>query len=140
MVRGRLSRWFFIALPLAALAVAVAHAAPPAKPVTATEMQNNTRITVPPGGALVVRLESNVTTGYSWAIGKNDPAALKPLGKPVYEGPKKAMPGTGGHQLFRFQAAGADGTDATLNLEYKRPFEKDQPPARTFTLTVHISK
>jgi inhibitor of cysteine peptidase len=88
------------------------------------------------GDMLEVRLPSNRTTGFGWQLAKYDKDKLKSQGKPEYEKPKKPLPGAGGVEVFRFTAEAAGKTE--LELVYKRPFEKDKPPARTYKLTVEI--
>lgn len=130
-----------LAVKVGVFAQAAPPAAPaPAKSITATEKDDRGKLILAAGGTLTVRLQSNVTTGYGWSVVKNDPKALKLMGKPKYESPKQVIPGAGGHQVFSFQATGAIGTNTVLVLEYKRPWEKDTPPAQTLTLNVRIAK
>jgi inhibitor of cysteine peptidase len=88
------------------------------------------------GETLEVRLPSNRTTGFSWQLARYDKEKLKSQGKPEYERPKKPLPGAGGVEVFRFTAEAAGKSE--LELVYKRPFEKDKPPARTYKLAVEI--
>jgi inhibitor of cysteine peptidase len=87
------------------------------------------------GDRLIVSLKSNPSTGYTWRIAQDDRQHLQPLGQ-VYNRPKDAMPGAPGRQVFRFQA-GSPGT-TTLELDYARQWEKNVPPAETFSITVTI--
>src|SRR5262245_32613552 len=130
------------ALPLAAMtffAAPAVGAQRAAAPLMVTEKENNGEVSVPAGGTLVVRLESNLTTGFSWQIKQNDPKILKPLGQPRYERQENPRPGAGGHQVFRFLAAGPADTTANLQLQYSQPFDKKTPPAKTFALTVRLT-
>jgi inhibitor of cysteine peptidase len=91
------------------------------------------------GQILVVTLDSNPTTGYSWALAAADTATLAQVGEPVYRGPdeqKTPLVGAGGSETFRFTASAVGST--TLRLEYRRPWEKDQPAAQTYTLQVVV--
>ena len=106
------------------------------KAVTVTNKEDKGKVSVPKGGALVVRLPITTGTGYTWVIAKNDAEQLKPAGKPTVEKPDKPVPGAKTTQVFRFDAATA-GT-GELTLEYKRPFEKDKPPTKTYTITVKV--
>lgn len=102
--------------------------------------EDGKRIQLSPGQTLVVRLESNKTTGYSWAIAQLDGEALRSSGEPEYQAPDRgATPrlGAGGSQVFRFQAAKAGTSD--LQLVYHRPWQKDTPPERTYHLTVVVT-
>lgn len=107
--------------------------------VTATEAENNGAVQVPAGGTLLVRLPSNRTTGFTWQLAQNDAKRLKPIGQPQYEAPPAGRAGAGGFQVFRFQAAGAAGSEATLQLNYLQPFDKQAKPGKTYTLTVRIT-
>jgi inhibitor of cysteine peptidase len=86
------------------------------------------------GDQLQVRLPSNPSTGYGWSIAGNSPAVLRPTGEPKYDPPAKGGPGAGGTQTFEFRVVGGGG--AFLELVYRRPSEKDAPPARRWGVFV----
>jgi inhibitor of cysteine peptidase len=86
------------------------------------------------GDALSVKLPSNPTTGYAWSIASNAPSVLQPGGDPRFEPPPTPRPGAGGFQTFDFRVSG--GGAALLQLVYRRPFEKEAPPARTWSVLV----
>jgi inhibitor of cysteine peptidase len=102
------------------------------KTVTITDKDKDTKVQLAKGDKLLVRLEANLTTGYSWDLATNDNDILKSAGKPEYETPKdkKGIVGAGGTQVFTFTAKGAGELD--VELQYKRPFDKDTEPAKTF--------
>jgi inhibitor of cysteine peptidase len=104
--------------------------------VTVKARDKEGKVKLAKGDTLEVRLLSNRTTGFGWQIGKNDNDKLKSLGRPTYERPKKPLPGAGGVDVFRFTAEAPGKTE--LELVYKRPFEKDKPPAKTYKLSVEI--
>jgi inhibitor of cysteine peptidase len=108
--------------------------------VTVTGRANGGEVVVPAGGTLVVRLASNRTTGYSWQVQKMNERLLKQQGKPVYEEPRGARPGEGGHEVFAFKAANSPASDTSLALQYSRPFERNLPPARTFRIDIHLGR
>jgi predicted secreted protein len=58
-----------------------------------------------------------------------------PQGKPETVPAKKGVIGGKATMIFRFQAVA--GT-SDLELHYKRPFEKDKKPAKTFKVTVEV--
>lgn len=101
-----------------------------------TEKDNNKKVKLDKGSVLSVRLAGNPTTGFQWVIDKNDKQVLSPQGKPEYKPEKKGVIGGGGHFTFRFKAEQAGTSD--LVLEYKRPFEKDKEPAKTFKVSVTV--
>ena len=104
--------------------------------VTVKAKDKEGKVKLARGDTLEVRLPSNRTTGFSWQVAKIEKERLKAQGKPVYERPKKPLPGAGGVEVFRFTAEAAGKSE--LELIYKRPFEKDKPPAKTYKLTVEI--
>ena len=106
------------------------------KAVTVTDKEDMGKVTVPKGAALVVKLPITTGTGYTWVIARNNADQLKPAGKPTVERPARPVPGAKTTQVFRFDAAAAGTSD--LTLEYKRPFEKDKAPAKTYKITVKV--
>lgn len=89
------------------------------------------------GGVLTVTLESNITTGYSWNEEANigDKAVLQQTDH-KYQPPATPMPGAGGKEVWTFKALKAGGS--TISMEYRRPFEPNAAPAKTFTLTAVV--
>jgi inhibitor of cysteine peptidase len=92
------------------------------------------------GEVLSISLESNPSTGYSWFATISNPAVLVQMGDPVYQeaASNSSTPvlGAAGTQIFYFQAAGS-GT-STLTLDYKRSFETNVAPEKTFSMTVEV--
>ena len=90
------------------------------------------------GETLTVTLESNATTGYSWnenaSIG--DKTVLQQTDH-KYQPPAAAIPGAGGKEVWHFQAL-KTGT-SKISMEYRRPFEPNAAPAKTFTLAVIVN-
>jgi inhibitor of cysteine peptidase len=86
------------------------------------------------GDALSVRLPANPSTGFTWSVAANAPSVLAPGGDPRFEPPPTPRPGAGGFQTLEFRVAG--GGAAFLQLVYRRPSEKDAPPARTWSVFV----
>ncbi len=102
-----------------------------------TEADNGSRVTLEQGQELVITLESNPTTGYSWHVMEVDADVLKQVGEIEYKQAtgSDGLVGAGGTETIRFEAV-ATG-EATLTLGYFRSWE-DEPPVETFTLTVVI--
>lgn len=80
------------------------------------------------GEKIVITLESNKTTGYSWDL-------VKPIDKDVvgfidnkYLAPTTNRAGAPGKELWNFRATGRGKT--TLTFRYVRSWEKDVPPAK----------
>jgi predicted secreted protein len=106
--------------------------------ITISDDKNNSTVTVGKGGQLTVRLDSNHTTGYQWLVKPGVPSNLAIAGDVKYEGPAAdAPPGAGGADVFTFRAT-ATGTQQ-LTLVYARSFEPNNPPAKTFTVSVVVN-
>ncbi|MCL4527831.1 MAG: protease inhibitor I42 family protein [Chloroflexi bacterium] len=102
-----------------------------------TEANDGHPATIHVGGKVVVTLQANPTTGYTWDVGEVDTNILKQVGQTEYNSSSSTpMPGQGGTQTLRFQAV-APGT-TTLKLIYHRPFEKNTPPIQTYTVQVTV--
>ena len=102
--------------------------------------QNGSTVIVRPGDKIVILLDGNITTGYSWEVGTIDETFLKQYGEPTYRGkhnPRRPI-GAPGEFEFTFEALRIGKT--SLRLIYQQPFEKDVEPEKTFTITVDISK
>lgn len=103
--------------------------------VTVTEQSNGQTITVSKEDTLVVRLKSQMGTGYGWRL-KTDDEGLKLLGEPEQENDSGREAGRVEHQVFRFKAV-RTGT-SILELVYVRPWETTAKPAKTFRLKVRV--
>jgi inhibitor of cysteine peptidase len=88
------------------------------------------------GQSLVVTLDSNASTGYSWALAQNsDESVLSNTGD-QYIAPQTTLVGAPGKEEWTFKAL-EKGTSA-ISMEYKRPWETGTPAAETFNLTVVV--
>ena len=106
--------------------------------VTVDSSSSGGEVTVPLDQILIVQLQSNPTTGYSWGVLECDLAVLQPLGDPEYVAsqPGKQIAGSGGHEIFRFQPQSTGET--TLKLGYRRPWETDVEPVEFFEINVTV--
>jgi inhibitor of cysteine peptidase len=104
------------------------------KPLALSESDAGSKIFLLQGETLSVRLPSNPSTGYGWAVTRTVTSILKSEGEPRLETPVNATPGAPGFQVFEFTVAGAGS--APLELSYRRPSEKDRPAAKTWTIFV----
>lgn len=105
-------------------------------PVTLDGNANGKRVELARGQELVLSLEENPTTGFRWEVVQNAAAVMELLGEGQYAATPTGRVGSGGTTTWRFKAA-QTGSD-TLRLVYRRSWEKDQPPAETFSCTVHV--
>jgi len=88
---------------------------------------------------LIVTLESNLTTGFVWTLAENsDESVLQEVGHEYVaaETTEPPMPGTGGEELWTFQAL-KEGT-SIISMKYSRLWEEGVEPAETFSLTVVV--
>ena len=137
-------RWFLaVGLIAAGMVVAVAcdddddkNGAP--AEVQLTDEDDGTSVSLGDGGTLIVVLVSNASTGYSWRVAGDLPDILSQEGDSVYVPPGSTSPvaGAAGNEKFTFKAAKTG--EATLKLEYVRPFETGVPPEKTFEVTVKV--
>jgi predicted secreted protein len=102
-----------------------------------TLAQHDRTIRLARGETLTVRLESNGTTGYQWEIASL-PRNLRRVSD-SYEAPKQgrgasAVAGAGGNQIFVFKGAAVGR--GTLRLVYRQPWNRKDPPERSFRLIV----
>jgi len=86
------------------------------------------------GGTLILDLEANPTTGFTWEIDTADESVLRLAGEPAYQSDSD-LPGSPGTITFTFEAVGAGETE--LRLVYHRPWE-DVSPIQTFSLSITV--
>jgi inhibitor of cysteine peptidase len=109
-----------------------------AAPVQLTAADVGRHIGLRLGQEIEVRLEANPTTGYRWQMVHEAPAVLDFLVAETYA-PAPSAPravGGGGTVTWRFRAA-RPGQDS-LQLLYRRPWEADSAPARTFKCDITV--
>jgi inhibitor of cysteine peptidase len=87
------------------------------------------------GEMLEITLPGNPTTGFQWEIAAQDTAILQPTGEVEYV-PSDSAVGGAGRFIFRFTAI-RNGR-VNLKLNYTQPFEKGQPPAQTFEVSIIV--
>jgi inhibitor of cysteine peptidase len=87
------------------------------------------------GDTLVLTLEVNPTTGYTWEVESDDPAVIESISEPEYN-PDSSAIGAGGTYTYRFRAV-AEG-QVTLRLIYHRPFETNVPELKSCKVTINV--
>jgi inhibitor of cysteine peptidase len=102
--------------------------------VTMSLTDDGATVDLKPGDTLILDLEGNPTTGYTWQTQALDESVLSLTGEPSYVSDTDLV-GSGGTMTFEFEAVAAGQTDLTLT--YHRPWE-DVDPIQTFTLSVNV--
>jgi inhibitor of cysteine peptidase len=102
--------------------------------VTVTERENNSDLRLQVGDELIVRLEANPGSGYSWSVVGEEGGVLNLAGEPTFEKSGERRLGGVEQQVFTFRAQSAGMR--MLRLEYRRPWEKQAPAAKTFSIHV----
>lgn len=109
--------------------------------IAITEKNDKQTVAVTAGDKVEIRLPSNITTGYGWRVESVSATTVKQDGAVTYISspqPPNGPPvlGRGGESVVKFDAVSA-GT-VTIKMEYTRPWEKNKPPAKTFTITLDV--
>ena len=82
-------------------------------------------------------LDANASTGFQWQLAGDASPQLAAIGTRIYvsRGDPRAM-GAGGINVFRFR--GEQPGEATLQFEYRRPWETGVPAAKTIRYPVTV--
>ena len=104
--------------------------------IRVTSGDANREIAAKVGEFVVIELDGNATTGYSWSElpGRTDPV-LESKGNEYVSNQRPGMVGAGGRTYFRYLVKEAGTTE--IKLGYARPWEKDNPPARLFNVKIN---
>jgi inhibitor of cysteine peptidase len=131
------NRFSFVTLLTLLVALTVTTAcSPQQQEVKATIDDNGREMQLQKGQTLVVTLEGNPTTGYSWEVEEPlDEQVLRQAGEPEFK-QESDLVGAGGVQILRFEAVNAG--QITLKLVYHRPWEKDEEPLETYSIQVVV--
>src|SRR4029077_13785309 len=97
-------RWLSIVVGAAVLVGTLVTSAAAAQSILVTGAENGTTVALARGDVLIVSLESNPSTGFGWQIARNDLAMLKLSAPPEFHMDVFWMPGTAGHESFKFDA------------------------------------
>ena len=86
---------------------------------------------------LIISLDANPTTGYTWIISTLDTNIVKQSQDVKYQSESKKM-GAPGKQIFQFKAVKTGSTE--LKLDYLRPWEHEIAPLDSFRLAITVKK
>jgi inhibitor of cysteine peptidase len=121
---------------LLSIAGVLADTAPSAPALTASD--NGKTITAQVGQQITVTLKGNPTTGYLWSVAGVSSNTVGQVGEVEYKRDEvgKGVVGSGGVFVATFKAVKPGPT--TVRMEYRRPWEKDTPPAETFAVMLDV--
>jgi predicted secreted protein len=89
------------------------------------------------GRPVVIAMDANRTTGYSWYMSQPpDPSVVQLFDATYQTPPPSSPPGRGSLECWSFLAFGAGTTE--VSFDYRRPFALDQPPANSLTYTIVV--
>ncbi|MCR9194621.1 MAG: protease inhibitor I42 family protein [Hyphomonas sp.] len=101
---------------------------------TFTDPESGTTVTLRPGGKLNLKLDSNPTTGYYWYLKDIDASRVDQLSEDYFADPApEGVTGSGGHQMFVFEALQIGKTDLVLSYE-----RSPQDVAETLKLKIKV--
>jgi inhibitor of cysteine peptidase len=104
--------------------------------ITVTDGDADKVIQLNVGDLLMVTLEGNPSTGYAWEVQPDLNAVVVQVGDAEFKADSDLM-GAPGKLTFTLTASKPG--QQMLSLVYRRPFEKDVPPTKVFTLDVYVS-
>jgi inhibitor of cysteine peptidase len=131
------NRFNLVALLILLVALTVATGcSPQQQEVKATIDDAGREMQLKKSQTLVVTLEGNPTTGYSWEVAEPlDEQVLRQVGEAEFKA-ESDLVGAGGEQILRFEAVNTGRM--TLKLVYHRPWEKDVEPLETYSIQVVV--
>jgi inhibitor of cysteine peptidase len=106
----------------------------PPEQIVVTAADDGGQIELAEGQVLVVKLLSNPSTGYGWQVVQPTLGPILRQADVVEFQPHEDLLGTPGTEILSFE--GLSTGEATLTLEYRRPWESGVEPAETFHLQV----
>lgn len=136
----RCIRLFFFVLVLFCVVIIMANEEEKEKKIFTMSECNESSITVNSTGEFSIKIKSNPTTGYSWAVQE-----IKPNDLVKYLSVKTEEPGEGSqppklgaptYEILTFEALKPGKVEIFLN--YRRPWEKDVAPIKTYKVLVTI--
>jgi inhibitor of cysteine peptidase len=93
-------------------------------------------ITLHSGDSLVIDLDGNPSTGYTWVLANQDLKTVTQKGDAVVKESDSKLIGSPQQTEFTFTAS-STGTE-TLTLNYLRTWEKGTAPTQTFEVTIVV--
>jgi inhibitor of cysteine peptidase len=101
-----------------------------------TVLNNGKTVNVKSGELIVVELEGNPSTGYTWEAKDLDASVLQQVGEIAFKSNNPGLVGAGGTLTLTYKALKTGTTD--LQLVYHRPWETDVEPLSTYGVKINI--
>jgi len=103
-----------------------------------TEENNGDSIKLAVDDTVIIKLESNPTTGYGWVLdGKTNTSIITIVDSEYAQSEEdEELVGAGGHEFFTFKALASGDTDIILN--YERSWEEEEEPLETFKISISV--
>jgi len=105
-----------------------------AQQVNLTAADRGSQVEIKAGGQIIIALDGNPSTGYTWEAKDLDISMFEQVGDPTFVSSNPGMVGSGGTMTLTFKTL-KTGT-ANLTLVYHRPWETNVEPIDTYTVTV----
>jgi len=102
--------------------------------ITMTKTDNGKSVQAHAGDTIVIQLDENASTGYTWAVNKTDTTVLM-LQSSTYTSSGN-LPGSGGTRVFTFLAKNP-GT-VHLQLKYWRSFVGDASITERYSVNIEV--
>lgn len=133
---GKIEKIIFISITVLIIALTLGGCQTAGK--TLTEKNNGESLDLKVDDTVVIRLESNPTTGYSWILDENTDTSVVSVVDSEYlqSVEDKELVGAGGYEIFTFKAVSGGSTVIVLN--YERPWEEDKEPLDTFRVNISV--
>ncbi len=101
---------------------------------------NGSELQLALGQRMTIALAGNATTGYSWIVADITGDAVCQAGEVSYVSDSATRGAMGAGGEFYIPFLGEQVGESVIRLEYRRPWEAEQEPAETFTVTVNVTQ
>lgn len=141
-IRFRRLSFFVLVSVLFFVGVAMANETKKEKKIFMMSDAEETAVTVNGAGEFAIKIKSNPTTGYSWAVQEITPGDLVTFKRVKTEEPgdregsQETLLGAPTYEILTFDALKPG--KAEIQLKYRRPWEKDVAPIKTHKVFVTI--
>jgi len=107
---------------------------PPVPALTISYQDAGRAVDLEAGRKLTIQLPANHSEGYRWFLAASG-GPLEQYGEPFYT-EDRPVAGANGAEYWSFVGKGAGSEE--LRFEYRRPWEKDKPAARTLDYKINV--